>query len=172
VVVALSATGGVARADVTSWFAVSGGAASVAQVDVPRTTAVSLQLETGVGTSPGASFVLGGLLKSLTFFGQGTDLALAARLATGRFVRGGWGVAVDAGPYRRWWGVRSTGVLGQLVVGAPFGLEVSAFTEQGSHEARAYGALLGIDLLRLTVYRANTQSSSWYNPILPADIGR
>jgi len=160
-----------ARADVTSWFAVSGAAAALEQDTVARKVAGALALEMGVGSSPGGSVVIGGLLKSFTFFGDGTDLALTARVATGGYVRGGWGVALDAGPYRRWWGVSSTGVLGQVVVGAPLGLQVSAFTEQGTEGAHTYGATFGIDLLRLTVYRDNTQHY-WYNPILPADIAR
>ena len=161
----------VAQADVTSWFAVAGGAASLQQDSIARRTAGAMALEMGVGSSPGASLIVGGLLKSFTLFGNGTDLALAARVATGGFVRGGWGGAIDVGGYQRWWGPHSTGVLGQLVVGAPLGFQLSLFTEQGSHNARAYGATFGIDLLRLTVYRANTQSS-WYNPILPADMAR
>jgi hypothetical protein len=162
---------GTARADITSWFAVYGGATSLGEQGAARAAAPLLQLETGAGSSPAGSLVFGGLLKSLTAFGRGTDLALTARVATGGFVRGGWGGALDVGPYRRWWGVQSSGVLGQLVVGAPFGLQLTAFTEQGTHEARAYGAALGIDLLRLTVYRSNAQSS-WYNPILPAGVDR
>lgn len=130
-----------------------------------------MALEMGTGTSAGAPIVVGGLLKSFTLFGNGTDLALATRIAMGSYVRGGFGLAVDIGPYRRWWGPQSTGVLGQVVLGLPLGLQASVFTEQGSHNAHAYGATVGINLLRLTVYRT-TQQALWYNPILPADVAR
>ena len=114
------------------------------------------------------SFIVGGVFKTMTFFGKGTDLALAVRGATGGFVRGGFGVAVDLGAYQRFWGAEnSTGFLGSLILGAPFGLQLALITEQGSHDAHFYGATAGIDFLRLTVYRTSL-NNIWPNPFPPA----
>jgi hypothetical protein len=157
-----------ASADVTSWFYAGAGLMSLNEV--PKTVRpFTLQIETGVGSPPHGPVTVGGVFKTMTFFGQGTDLALVTRVATGGFVRGGFGVAVDAGAYQRWWGPdNSTGFLGSLVVGVPFGLQLSATTEQGSSNVHAYGATLGIDFLRLTVYRT-ALSSFWPNPFPPAN---
>jgi hypothetical protein len=159
---------GEARADVTSWFYAGGGMMAMTHAQLPTDRPAALQVEMGVGSPPHGSVIVGGLVKTMTFFGQGTDLAFVARGATGGFVRGGFGVALDAGVYQRWWGVDdSTGFLGSLVLGAPFGLQLAATTEQGSN-VHVYGATLGIDFLRLTVYRT-ALSSFWSNPFPPAN---
>jgi hypothetical protein len=157
-----------ARADVTSWFYAGGGLMALTHSKTPTDRPGTLQLEMGVGSPPHGPVTVGGLMKTMTFFGQGTDLALVTRGATGGFVRGGFGVALDAGAYQRWWGPEnSTGFMGSLVVGAPFGLQLAATTEQGSN-VHVYGATIGIDFLRLTVYRT-ALSSFWPNPFPPAN---
>ena len=161
-----------ARADVSSWFYLGGGVASLSPERSGRGSPVTLQSELGMGSPPEHPVVVGGLWKTTTYFSHGTDLAFVARGASGGFVRGGFGVALDAGAYRRWWGgVGSTGFTGALVVGGLFGLQVSGFTEQGSNAVHAYGVTVGIDFLRLTVYRTTFQSY-WQNPILPAHVDR
>jgi hypothetical protein len=166
--VLLSATD--AKADVASWFYLGGGVTSLS-FDQGRTTRpFTLQAEMGMGSPPHAPVIIGGLVKSLTLFGQGTDLALTVRGASGGFVRGGFGFAIDAGAYQRWWGENSTGFLGALVLGAPFGIQLTGITEQGSNDVHSYGATLGIDFLRLTVYRTTSQNY-WPNPFLPAHVG-
>jgi hypothetical protein len=107
--------------------------------------------------------VVGGVFKTLTFFGRGTDLALTFRTATGGFVRGGFGVALDLGGYERFWETGSEGFIGALVLGAPLGLQLTATTQQGTNDLHAYTATLGIDFLRLTVYR-NVGGGYWPNP--------
>lgn len=159
-----------ARADVSSWFYMGGGATSLAQTDFIKVKPFTLQTELGVGSPPDKAVILGGLVKAYTYFGDGTDLALTIRGASGGFVRGGLGFAIDAGGYERWWGAGSSGFLGAIVLGGPFGLQITAMTEQGSNDVRSYGATLGIDFLRLTVYRASSQNY-WPNPILPAGVG-
>jgi hypothetical protein len=108
---------------------------------------------------------VGGVVKSLSYFGNGTDLAMTMRFASGGFARGGFGFAVDAGAYQRWWGEDSTGFLGALVLGGPLGLQLTALTEQGTSDVQAYAATLGIDFLRLTVYR-NAPGGYWPNPMM------
>jgi hypothetical protein len=157
-----------ARADVTSWFYAGGGMMALTHDKGPTDRPGTLQLEMGVGSPPHGPVTVGGLMKTMTLFGQGTDLALVTRGATGGFVRGGFGVALDAGAYQRWWGPEnSTGFMGSLVVGAPFGLQLAATTEQGSN-VHVYGATVGIDFLRLTVYRT-ALSNFWPNPFPPAN---
>ncbi|HEX9295340.1 MAG TPA: hypothetical protein VF881_05880 [Polyangiaceae bacterium] len=151
-----------ARADVSSWFYVGGGMTALSAEQRPGT----LQAELGMGSTPSAMVIVGGLMKTLTFFGHGSDLALVARMASGGFVRGGFGFALDGGGYQRWWGESSTGLIGALVLGAPFGIQVTGMTERGSNDVRTYGATVGIDFLRLTVYRT-TATSYWPNTVVP-----
>jgi len=155
-----------ARADVTSWLYLGGGIASSHFAQGPTGRPGTLAIELGLGSPPDKDVVLGGVFKTFTYFDDGTDLAFALRGASGGFVRGGFGFAVDAGAYQRVWGDNSTGFMGAIVLGAPFGLQLVATTEQGSHEMQVYGATIGVDLLRLTVYRTAAQSY-WPNPFPP-----
>jgi hypothetical protein len=161
----------VARADITSWLYVGGGPAFLGEEVGGRSRYALLQLETGVGSSPANAVILGGLFRTVTFFSGGTDLSLVARGASGGFARGGFGFAIDAGGYLRNWGDGSAGFMGSLVLGGPFGVQLSGLTELGSHDNKVYGVLLGIDFLRLTVYRTANQSY-WPNPILPTGVTR
>lgn len=154
---------GRARADVSSWAYVGSGVGVVQQRGLERRVDPLLNIEAGVGTPPSQRFILGGLLKFQTFFGDGTDLGLSLRGATQGFVTGRFGLAVDAGPYRRFWGVGSTGAQANLVLGAPWGITLSVGGGVGTHDARHFGATLGIDFARLTVYRL--AGESWFpNP--------
>jgi hypothetical protein len=128
-----------------------------------------MQIEAGVGSPPSGAVIVGGMFKTITYFGHGTDLALALRGATGGFVRGGFGLAIDAGAFHRGWDLGSNGFIGALVLGAPFGLQLTGVFERGTNDVQAFGAILGIDLLRLTVYR-RTSGSYWPNPIVPKPV--
>jgi hypothetical protein len=152
------------HADAASWLSLSGGMGVFSEAGGRRYPG-ALQLELGLGSSPARAVVVGGVVKSLSYFGNGTDLALTLRGASGGFARGGFGCAIDAGAYQRWWGVESTGFLGALVLGGPYGVQLTVMTEQGSNDVHAYTATLGIDLLRLTVYRG-VSGGYWPNPIL------
>ena len=159
-----------ARADVTSWLYVGGGAASSAMAGSATEVPAVFAAETGLGSPPEKDVIVGGLFKSLTYFGQGTDLGLVVRGASGGFVRGGFGFAVDLGGYLRLSHQGTQGFLGSLVFGGPLGLQLVATTEIGSSDVRIYGATLGVDLLRLTVYRTATQRY-FPNPFPPAGLG-
>jgi hypothetical protein len=152
-----------ARADAASWFSLAGGAGVYSEGDTRRYPG-ALQLELGMGSTPASPIVIGGVAKTFSYFGHGTDLALTLRMATGGYARGWFGVALDAGAYQRWWGTDSTGFMGAFVVGGPLGLQLSAMTEQGTNDVRVYAATFGIDFLRLTVYR-NASGGYWPNPI-------
>jgi hypothetical protein len=130
----------------------------------------TLQLEGGMGTPPG-SFVLGGLFRAQSYFGYGTDVALLARGATGGFVQGDWGFAIDAGAYERFWGEKSQGGLGSLVLGAPWGITLSAGGGLGTNDQRFASVTLGLDFARLTVYRSS--GTRWFsNPFVTDEKGR
>jgi hypothetical protein len=164
-----------ARADVTSWLALGGGyglARNGVASSVDGAGAFSASI--GVGTSPHSSLVFGGMFRSMTFVGLGTDISLGARMATGGFARGDWGFAIDLGlGYRYWRG----GDYGQFPVqpivtlGAPWGVQLAVganvFDIAGGTQAVGGFAVLEIDLLRLTLMRQGSTDSAWRNP-LPA----
>jgi hypothetical protein len=126
----------------------------------------------GVGTDPSRSIVVGGLLRSSTYFSLGTDIGLSARVATGGFARGQWGLALDAGPMWRTFAHGEYGrwpVSAMLIGGAPWGLQLAVGGELfriAGHDAQARGAvaLLEVDLLRLTVMRQGATDRWWENP--------
>lgn len=152
-----------ARADVSSWAYAGLGATYLEQKGLKLELDPTLAIETGMGTSPSNTLVVGGMFRFATFFGNGTDLGLSLRVATQGFVTGRFGLALDVGPYQRFWGQGSTGGSGALVLGAPWGITLSAFGGLGTNDARHYGATLGIDFARLTVYRLSGQN--WFpNP--------
>ncbi len=126
----------------------------------------------GVGTDPTKSFVVGGVIRSTTYFALGTDLGVSARFATGGFARGQWGLALDAGPMWRTFGNGEYGrwpISAMLIGGAPWGLQLAVGGELfriAGNDAQARGvvALLEIDLLRLTVMRHGATDRYWENP--------
>lgn len=162
----------VAHADVSSWFAVGSGLSVQRDGRAATTELVApLSLSLGVGSSPRSSFVVGGLFRSVTHFGLGTDLSMAVRVATGGFARGDWGIALDAGMVARWWNGGDFGrypFQGVVTLGGPWGLQVALGAQLGSVDdapgAKGAIALLELDLLRLTVMRQGSTDAIWFNP--------
>lgn len=152
-----------ARADVSSWIALYGGASNIGRLQNSRDWSPTLRLETGMGTDPSHALAVGGLLRTDTFFGNGTDLALLVRTASHGFVNGKWGIAVDLGAVARYWGTTSYGASGSVVIGGPWGLQLALGGSRGGHDLRALTAVVGIDLARLTVYR-RSGANWWKNP--------
>lgn len=160
---ALLLSAGRARADVSSWAYVGGGATTLKQHNLELKVDPTLAIETGIGTAPSHPLVVGGMFKLQALFGNGADLGVSLRLATRGFVTGNFGLALDAGPYRRFWGAGSSGGQASLVVGAPWGITLSLGGGVGTNDARQFGATLGIDFARLTVYRLTGEN--WFpNP--------
>jgi hypothetical protein len=162
---ALAALGSAAqaRADVSSWAYVGSGVSSLKQRDLSLRTDPTLAIETGIGSAPRNPLVVGGMFKLQALFGDGADLGLSLRLASRGFVTGDFGLALDAGPYRRFWGEGSSGGQAALVLGAPWGLTLSLGGGMGTNDARQFGATLGLDFARLTVYRL--AGENWFpNP--------
>jgi hypothetical protein len=171
-----------AQADLTSWLSVGGGY-SVAYNSGFASPDLKLKVDPrydwvgafsgafGVGTTPIAPFVIGGVFRSTTRFGLGTDLGVMARLTTGGFSRGDWGVAVDLGPSIRLWNNADYGrypLQGVLTAGAPWGLQLALGADivnlGGQPPTRGGFALLEIDLLRLTLMRQGSTDAAWKNP--------
>ena len=180
---ALSLVGGLAlsagrdaRADVSSWLAVGGGAtAQLAQGATTRDVAGAFTWSVGVGSSPMKPFVLGVLYRGTRRWvgSEGPDLGpgAAVRAATGSFARGDWGLALDAGVAWRTWGSGSYGdspLQGVLTFGSPWGLQLAAgaelWTLDGGVSAQGFFAALEIDLLRLTLMRQGASERWWPNP--------
>jgi hypothetical protein len=162
-VLAVSAS---AQADVSSWMFFGSGPSAL---DFGRDTLEwqpTLLVETGLGSPPSGSVIVGGLGRMHIHFGQGADLALLVRTASHGFVNGDWGAAVDLGGYQRWWGVGSSGGLGSLVLGAPWGITLNLTAGVGTNDARTYAAVLGLDFARLTIYRRSGET--WWKNSLPA----
>jgi hypothetical protein len=162
-----------ARADMSSWFTAGGGYGvqhGDARDAYDRATALSFSI--GVGSTPTSGVVFGGLLRTTTYFSLGTDLGLSARVASGGFARGQWGLALDVGPGWRSWGQAATygrfPLHAMVVGGAPWGLQLGVGADvwsiDGAPYARGAVALLEIDLLRLTVMRQGSTDRWWENP--------
>src|SRR5579883_1577228 len=174
VAVLASGVAGDARADVTSWLAVgTGGTVQQAQGAASPDVHPALTYSVGVGSSPLAPVVIGGLLRGTTMFNLGTDFGVAARASTGGFARGDWGFAVDAGAGYRYWRDDHYGtwpLMGTLTLGSPWGLQLAAGAQfldlRGAGATSAAGgfAVLEIDLLRFTVMRQGSSEHWWRNP--------
>lgn len=155
-----------ARADVSSWAYVGSGLSSLKQRNLELRVDPTLAIETGVGMSPKHPVIVGGMFKLQALFGDGADLGLSLRVATRSFVTGNFGLALDAGPYQRFWGEGSSGGQASLVLGAPWGITLSVGGGIGTNDARQYGATLGLDFARLTVYRL--AGEDWFPNPRPA----
>ena len=167
---------GVASAEPSAWLSFGGGYGlqhNDASHDLNKGTALSFTL--GVGSDPTKSFVLGGMIRSTTYLGLGTDVGLAARIANGGFVRGDWGLAFEIGPTLRTFGHGEFGrwpIAAMITAGLPWGLQVGVggefFKIAGDDaSARGFTAVLEFDLLRFTVMRQGS-TDKWWENIAPA----
>lgn len=174
----MTASAAPARADTTSWASVNGGV-SLQQgdsvlLDAPASgtdvgeeqLAPQLQVDVGVGTTSAAPVIVGGLFRVSPAFGQHTDFALMARGATQGFQTGPIGVALEAGGYARADDEASVGFVGGAVLGGPLGVQLSVLAHVGTTDEYGGSVLLGVDLLRLTLFREDARSY-WPNPLPP-----
>lgn len=147
-----------ARADVSSWAFAGAGPSWVETDDHELSLQPSLLIEAGMGTPPRHPIIVGGMFRVQTHFGEGTDLGLSVRTATRGFMTS-WGLALDLGPYFRFWGEDSIGAQGSLVIGVPWGITLSGGGGFGGNGGQHFGVVLGLDFARLTVYRGT--GTSW-----------
>jgi hypothetical protein len=158
---------GTARADASSWLFAGGGGSTMDPSGSSGHFAAFMQLDAGLGTSPSRPFVIGGLARTSTRFGDGTDLGLFVRLATRGYVRGDWGGAIDLGGYERWWGPSpAPGYAGTVSLGAPWGITLNLNAARDTNETNTFSAVLGLDFARFTVYRRT--GLNWFSNPFPS----
>jgi hypothetical protein len=170
--------GSKAHADTSAWMFAGAGALGVRpakpcpsppsptdpKCEPASFTATSaLTFDMGIGTTPDGPVIVGGLLRVQPLLGNWTDLAILARAATHGFQASAFGLAVDAGVFARFWGEKCAGFMGELTLGAPLGFQLSIQAMVGTKSTLGFGAVAGIDLLRLTLYR-QTMLDHWQNP--------
>jgi hypothetical protein len=172
VVAALTTLAPIARADLTSWLSLGGGY-SISYDGVTgyyaHTGAFSGTI--GVGSTPISPIVVGGVFRVTTRFDLGTDVGVMARVTSGSFSRGDWGIGLDLGPSMRWWGSGDYGrypLQAALLLGAPWGLQLSLGVDivnlGGDPPSRGGFAILEFDLLRFTLMRQGSTDRWWTNP--------
>lgn len=159
-----------AAADSASWVSVGGGASRVKQDGLDLSPGGLIQIEAGLGTDPNSALVFGGLMKTLSHLGGGTDLILSERTTTSGFSLGTWGVALDLGGYARFWRDNSTGFAGALALGMPLGVNLSLQGQVGTENSQMLGFSLGFDWARFTAHRSSGESF-WPNYRLPLAPG-
>ncbi len=154
-----------ARAELSSWLYLGVGGAGLSgnRITSPR---VAMQLDTGVGTSPHRAIVVGAGARMQPYFGEAVDFAAYLRGATQGYVTGRLGVAIDAGAYAGAGATRTQGFLGTLNLGLPWGIVASGSYARADQGEKAITVTLGVDFLRLTVYRLSGEKQ-WPN-VLPA----
>lgn len=159
-----------AKAEASAWVSVGAGAIGLKQKGEDFTFRSTLAFDAGVGTSPTNSFIFGGLFRISPIIKEGTDLSIVLRGATRGFQTGPFGIAIDAGPYLRTFGsdpLPTVGGVGGIVLGGPLGTQLAIMGSGGMHDAFSVNATLGLDLLRLTVYRQSLLEW-WPNPSSPS----
>mgnify|MGYP001274401318 CR=1 FL=1 len=158
-----------ARAETSAWLAASGGTSILTVNESEVKVRGSMAFDVGVGSSPDADLLFGGFVRVAPIFSEGTDMAFLARGATQGFQSGYFGVAIDLGGYLRLFDPADPqgGFLGEVVLGGPLGLQLTLAGHAGTMKSYGGAALLGLDLLRLTVYRQHL-TEWWTNPLSPS----
>ncbi len=155
------------QAEPAAWLSVTAGPAWLQDHGADWGTPHGLlEVSSGLGTSPFRPIVFGGIIRSSTLIGSGTDLSLLGRGATRGYALGDWGGALDLGGYERFWGETSAGFTGSLNLGAPFGIVAALGGQLGTGATRGLTATLGFDFARLTVFRTSGENW-WKNPFPP-----
>ena len=160
-----------ARADLSSWLSFGGGGGIERNGAASNANSAGVFGGTiGVGTTPRNAFVVGGVFRSTTYVGLGTDIGIAARFASGGFARGQWGAAFDLGVVARTWRDGDYGnypLQGVFTLGAPWGFQVGlgvqAANLDGNPQTFGGFAVLEIDLLRLSAMRQGKTDLTWWN---------
>jgi hypothetical protein len=165
-----------AWADASAWAYAGGGALLLKEGTEQLTPRAAMSFEFGMGTNPDGKFILGGLARLTPVFDLGPDMALCLRAATHGFQASRFGAALDVGYFQRLWGSYSSGATGTLTIGFPLGFSLSLHGIYATNDTLGFGAMAGIDFLRLTVYR-QVLLDSWPNPhpghqVPPAESAR
>jgi len=156
-----------AQAEPAAWLSVTAGPAWLRDHGSDWGENGLLEVSSGLGSSPFQPLVFGGIIRTSTFIGSGTDLSLLARGTTRGYALGDWGGALDLGGYERFWGQASAGFTGSLSLGAPFGIVAALGGQIGTGSTHGLTATLGFDFARLTVFRTSGENW-WKNPFPPS----
>lgn len=161
---------GPAYAETSAWLSASGGTTILTVNESEVKVRGSMAFDVGVGSSPQEDLIFGGLVRVSPIVSEGTDMQFLVRGASRGFQTGPFGVAVDLGGYLRLFDpdVPEGGFSGGIVLGAPLGFQLSITGQAGTMKSYGGAAVLGIDLLRLLVYR-QTLTEWWPNPLSPSD---
>lgn len=170
-VVASTTRSGLAYAEPTTWLSVASGVAGERNVVSGTEVVPVFSAALGVGTDPNGKFSVGGLFRTTTYFGIGTELALGPRLATAGFTRGSFGFAFDLGVALRPFGRSDYGrvpLQAGVAVGFPWGIQLETglrlFDLSGQPSALGGYVTLGVDMLRFSVHRRGKTEQIWPNP--------
>jgi hypothetical protein len=142
-----------AQAEVSSWLSLAGGAARVGRSDGSSPIRLQFPINVGVGLQPSLPVTVGVGVHLTPYGGEGVDYGAYLRAATQGYVLGGFGVALDAGAYARSFDGGRGGLLGVLNLGVPWGGVIAVNYGRSGEGEQTVGATVGIDFLRLTVYR-------------------
>lgn len=151
-----------AQAEVTSWLSIGGGASRVELAGGSSPLRFQLPTNIGVGLQPSLPIIVGVGVKLHPYFGEGVDYGAYLRAATQGYALGGFGVALDGGGYLRSFDNEASGLMGILNLGIPWGGVISLNYSRSSEGQQTIGATVGIDFLRLTVYRLSGEQQ-WPN---------
>jgi hypothetical protein len=153
-----------ARAEVTSWLSVGFGASSLDGAGrSQQPLRFTLPVDLGVGSPPSGPVIVGLGTRVVPYFGDGVAAAGYARAAMQSYVVGSWGAAVDAGAFARLSGEGGPGFIASLNLGIPWGFVLTGSYAIAGEGERVASCTLGVDLLRLTVYRLSGEAT-WLNP--------
>jgi len=167
---AMTALAAPAQAEVSSWLAASGGTSILTVNESEVMVRGTMNFDLGVGSTPQGDAIFGGLVRVAPIFDEGTDMAFLVRGCSRGFQTGDWGVAVDLGGYLRLFdpAVPQGGFLGEVILGAPLGFQLALAGHAGTLKSYGGSAVLGLDILKLTVYRQSLLEW-WPNPLSPSD---
>lgn len=152
-----------AYADASGWAYAGGGALLLKEGSEQLTPRAAMSFDFGMGSNPDGNFIVGGLFRFTPVIDLGADMAICARATTHGFQASRFGAALDIGYFQRLWGSYSSGLTGSLTIGFPLGFSLSLHGIYATNDTLGFGAMAGIDFLRLTVYR-QVLLKSWPNP--------
>ncbi len=144
---------GTAHAEISSWSSLGVGVARLEEPKRDNVLRLQTPIDVGVGLQPSLPVMVGWGAKITPYWGDGVDLGTYVRAATQNYVLGGFGVALDAGAYVRTFASKTGGFLGALNVGLPWGVVGTFIYARGPDGVQTIGGTVGLDFLRLTVYR-------------------
>ncbi len=162
-----------AHAEVTAWVAASGGTTFLTTNESEVRVRGSMAFDGGIGSSPADDYIVGSFFRVAPIVAEGTDMMFFLRGATRGFQVGDFGLAVDLGGFVRVFdpALPGGGFIGEVVVGAPLGLQLALSGHAGTEKSYGGSAVLGLDFLRLTIYRQSL-TEWWPNPLSPTDPTR